>query len=201
MRGLGVFKIGLPLAGLAWLAGCASSPASNFYILSPLPEAKARQETLVEGEVSLGIGPVTLPDYMDRPQMVSGIVGAGRIEVDEYQRWGGSLRADIVNTLGENLAHLLGTSRVVILPAEVKLPVQYRLVVDILRFEADSDGQALLKARWALIDPSAEVALAMRESSFRQPFAKAGPDAQVAALSATLGDLSREVAETIRRLP
>ena len=201
MRGLGVFKIGLPLAGLAWLAGCASSPASNFYILSPLPEAKARQETLVEGEVSLGIGPVTLPDYMDRPQMVSGIVGAGRIEVDEYQRWGGSLRADIVNTLGENLAHLLGTSRVVILPAEVKLPVQYRLVVDILRFEADRDGQALLKARWALIDPSAEVALAMRESSFRQPFAKADPDAQVAALSATLGDLSREVAETIRGLP
>ena len=200
MRGLGVFRIGLPLAGLAWLAGCASSPASSFYILSPLPEAKARQETLVEGEVSLGIGPVTLPDYMDRPQMVSGIVGAGRIEVDEYQRWGGSLRADIVNTLGENLAHLLGTSRVVILPAEVKLPVQYRLVVDILRFEADSDGQALLKARWALIDPSAEVALAMRESSFRQPFAKAGPDAQVAALSATLGDLSREVAETIRGL-
>ena len=74
-------------------------------------------------------------------------------------------------------------------------------MVDILRFEADSDGQALLKARWALIDPSAEVALAMRESSFRQPFAKAGPDAQVAALSATLGDLSREVAETIRGLP
>ena len=201
MRGLGVFKIGLPLAGLAWLAGCASSPASSFYILSPLPEAKARQETLVEGGVSLGIGPVTLPDYMDRPQMVSGIVGAGRIEVDEYQRWGGSLRADIVNTLGENLAHLLGTSRVVILPAEVKLPVQYRLVVDILRFEADSDGQALLKARWALIDPSAEVALAMRESSFRQPFAKADPDAQVAALSAALGDLSNEVAETIRGLP
>ena len=85
------------------------------------------------------------------------------------------------------------------MPAEVKLPVQYRLVVDVLRFEAESDGQALLKARWALIDPSAEVALAMRESSFRQPFAKADPDAQVAALSATLGDLSREVAETIRR--
>ena len=87
------------------------------------------------------------------------------------------------------------------LPAEVKVPIQYRLVVDVLRFEAESDGQVLLKARWALIDPSAEVALAMRESSFRQPFAKADPDAQVAALSAALGDLSREVAEAIRRLP
>ncbi len=196
----GIVMISLPLAGLALLTACASSPESSFYILSPLPEAKARQETLVEGRLSLGIGPVTVPDYLDRPQRVSG-VGAQRIEVDEYQRWGGSLRADIANTLGENLAHLLGTSRVVMMPAEVKLPVQYRLVVDVLRFEAESDGQALLKARWALIDPSAEVALAMRESSFRQPFAKADPDAQVAALSATLGDLSREVAETIRLLP
>ena len=192
--------ISLPLAGLALLTACASSPESSFYILSPLPEAKSRQETLVEGRLSLGIGPVTVPDYLDRPQRVSG-VGNQRIEVDEYQRWGGSLRADIANTLGENLAHLLGTSRVVMLPAEVKLPVQYRLVVDVLRFEAESDGQVLLKARWALIDPSAEVALAMRESSFRQPFAKADPDAQVAALSAALGDLSREVAEAIRRLP
>lgn len=192
--------ISLPLAGLALLTACASSPESSFYILSPLPEAKSRQETLVEGRLSLGIGPVTVPDYLDRPQRVSG-VGNQRIEVDEYQRWGGSLRADIANTLGENLAHLLGTSRVVMLPAEVKLPVQYRLVVDILRFEAERDGQVLLKARWALIDPSAEVALAMRESSFRQPFAKADPDAQVAALSAALGDLSREVAEAIRRLP
>ncbi len=192
--------ISLPLAGLALLTACASSPESSFYILSPLPEAKSRQETLVEGRLSLGIGPVTVPDYLDRPQRVSG-VGNQRIEVDEYQRWGGSLRADIANTLGENLAHLLGTSRVVMLPAEVKLPVQYRLVVDVLRFEAESDGQVLLKARWALIDPSAEVALAMRESSFRQPFAKADPDAQVAALSAALGDLSNEVAETIRGLP
>ena len=196
----GIVMISLPLAGLALLTACASSPESSFSILSPLPEAKARQETLVEGRLSLGIGPVTVPDYLDRPQRVSG-VGAQRIEVDEYQRWGGSLRADIANTLGENLAHLLGTSRVVMMPAEVKLPVQYRLVVDVLRFEAESDGQALLKARWALIDPSAEVALAMRESSFRQPFAKADPDAQVAALSVALGDLSREVAEAIRRLP
>ncbi len=132
--------------------------------------------------------------------MVSG-VGAQRIEVDEYQRWGGSLRADIANTLGENLAHLLGTSRVVIMPAEVKLPVQYRLVVNILRFDADNEGRALLKVRWAILDPNAEVALAMRESAYRQAFDQGDQDAQVAALSATLGDFSREVADTIRGLP
>ncbi len=200
MRRFGILKIASLLAGPALIAGCASSPASSFYILSPLPEAKVRQGTLVEGKISLGIGPIALPDYMDRPQMVSG-VGAQRIEVDEYQRWGGSLRADIANTLGENLAHLLGTSRVVIMPAEVKLPVQYRLVVNILRFDADNQGQALLKVRWAIIDPNAEVALAMRESAYRQAFDQGDQDAQVAALSATLGDFSREVADTIRGLP
>ncbi len=200
MRRFGILKIASLLAGPALIPGCASSPASSFYILSPLPEAKVRQGTLVEGKISLGIGPIALPDYMDRPQMVSG-VGAQRIEVDEYQRWGGSLRADIANTLGENLAHLLGTSRVVIMPAEVKLPVQYRLVVNILRFDADNEGRALLKVRWAILDPNAEVALAMRESAYRQAFDQGDQDAQVAALSATLGDFSREVADTIRGLP
>ena len=58
----GIVMISLPLAGLALLTACASSPESSFYILSPLPEAKARQETLVEGRLSLGIGPVTVPD-------------------------------------------------------------------------------------------------------------------------------------------
>ncbi len=139
---------GLVLAGLVWLAGCASTPPASFYALSPLPEARDRQGSLTEGDLSLGIGPVTLPDFLDRPQLVDRS-GANRLEVDEFQRWGGSLRADIVNILSENLAHLLGTSRVLILPAEVRVPVQYRLVADILRFEPGDDGHAHLKVRWA----------------------------------------------------
>lgn len=200
MRRFGILRIALLLTGPALMAGCASSPTSSFYILSPLPEAKARQGTLVEGKISLGIGPITLPDYMDRPQMVSG-VGAQRIEVDEFQRWGGSLRDDIANTLGENLAYLLGTSRVVVLSSEFKLPVRYRLAVNILRFEADNEGQASLKVRWALLDSNAEVALAVRESDYRRSFDRVDQDAKVSALSATLADFSREVADTIRLLP
>jgi len=132
--------------------------------------------------------------------MVSG-VGAQRIEVDEFQRWGGSLRDDIANTLGENLAYLLGTSRVVVLSSEFKLPVRYRLAVNILRFEADNEGQASLKVRWALLDSNAEVALAVRESDYRRSFDRVDQDAKVSALSATLADFSREVADTIRLLP
>ena len=191
---------GLVLAGLVWLAGCASTPPASFYALSPLPEARDRQGSLTEGDLSLGIGPVTLPDFLDRPQLVDRS-GANRLEVDEFQRWGGSLRADIVNILSENLAHLLGTSRVLILPAEVRVPVRYRLVADILRFEPGEDGQAHLKVRWALIDPEAETTRAMRESSFRQPYAPGDRDSQVAALSACLGAFSREVAATLQSLP
>lgn len=200
MKGLRFLQNALLMACQALIIGCASSPASSFYILSPLPEAKSRQGTLLEGGISLGIGPLALPDYLDRPQMVSG-VGAQRIEVDEFQRWGGSLRDDIANTLGENLAYLLGTSRVVVLSSEFKLPVRYRLAVNILRFEADNEGQASLKVRWALLDSNAEVALAVRESDYRRSFDRVDQDAKVSALSATLADFSREVADTIRFLP
>ncbi|TNF57324.1 MAG: hypothetical protein EP309_00660, partial [Gammaproteobacteria bacterium] len=91
-------RLGLLLAVLVWLAGCASTPPASFHALSPLPEARDRQGSLTEGDLSLGIGPVTVPDFLDRPQLVTR-PGANRLEVDEFQRWGGSLRADIVNIL------------------------------------------------------------------------------------------------------
>jgi len=185
---------------LALLSACASSPPVDFYVLSPLPEAQARTQSLREGDLSLGIGPLSLPDFLDRPQLVSR-TAPNRLELDEYQRWGGSLRTDFVNVLAENLAHLLGSSRVQILPAEVPLPLDYRLVVEVLRFGIAEDGQAHLKVRWALVKPATETALVRRESTYRRPRAQQDPAAQVAALSATLGDFSREVAETLGGLP
>ena len=187
-------------SALALLSACASSPPVAFYVLSPLPEAQARAQTLREGDLSLGIGPLSLPDFLDRPQLVNAS-GPNRLELDEYQRWGGSLRTDLLNVLAENLAHLLGTSRVQILPAEVPLPVDYRLILDVTRFGIDGEGQAHLKVRWTLVRPGADAALVQRESSYRRSLVERDTAARVAALSATLGEFSREVAETLGGLP
>ena len=52
---------------LILLSGCASTESSRFYALTPMPgsEAKILTET-VSQDVSIGVGPVRIPDYLDR---------------------------------------------------------------------------------------------------------------------------------------
>jgi hypothetical protein len=127
--------------------------------------------------------------------------GGNQLALDEFHRWGGSLQNSFLSVLGENLAHLLGTAQILVYPSEVRYPVQFRVVANVLRFEGVADGQAVLKVRWAVLDPYSERPLVVRESVHRNRVRGEGRGALVAALSASLGDFSREVAETLMPLP
>jgi uncharacterized lipoprotein YmbA len=195
-------RLAVPLAVplLAGVAGCASTPPSSFFVLTPLAEAEGRADVLSGKGVTVGVGPVVFPDFLDRPQIVSR-AGANRLELDELNRWGGSLQDGFVRILGENLAHLLGSANILVYPSEVRFPVAFRVMANVLRFEGNPDGQAVLKVRWAVLDPYDDRPLAIRESSYRSRIAGEGDEALVAALSVSLGDFSRDVAATLRQLP
>ncbi|MBS1201851.1 MAG: hypothetical protein H6R22_360, partial [Chromatiaceae bacterium] len=116
-------RLGLVL-GLGIL-GCASSPPSSFYTLSPLPAAQGRA-SLADGAIGIGLGPVTFPVFLDRPQIVTRDP-ANRLALDEFHRWGGTLQDDFLRVWSENLSHLVGTSRIVIFPSEVRYPLDFRV--------------------------------------------------------------------------
>lgn len=187
------------LAVLLACAGCASTPPAHFYTLIPLEEVADRQVPLPDTGPALGLGPMRFPDMLDRPQMVSRSSG-NQLVFEEFHRWGGSLSEDFLRTLGENLAHLLGTARILVYPAEVRAPVQFRLVGEVLHFEGGADGQTRLRVRWALVDPLTERFLVVRESSYRHRIEGRDPAALAAALSASLGAFSREVAAAVEDL-
>ncbi len=48
----------------ALFAGCAASPASGFYTLSPVRVAEPGPDV---GPIAIAIGPVTVPELVDRP--------------------------------------------------------------------------------------------------------------------------------------
>ena len=191
--------IGIVFSALI-LSACASTAPSSFYTLTPLSEAANRQIPLSDRGVSLGVGPVVFPDFLDRPQIVAR-TSPNRLEIDEFHRWGGALQDDFLRVLGENLAHLLKTGRVLVYPAEVRFPVDFRIIADVVRFEGSADGMAVLKVRWAVVDPYSERPLVVRESAYRSPVDGDGKEGLVAALSKNLGEFSREVAVTMRGLP
>lgn len=190
----------LGLAVVLAVGGCAGSPPAAFYSLRPLPGADARGAT-TGGAIAIGLGPVTFPGFLDRPQIVSRD-GTNGLTVDEFNRWGGTLQDDFLRVWSENLGYLLGTSRIVIFPSEVRYPLDVRIAADVLSFEGTSAGEAVLKVRWAVLDPRLEQALAVREGAYRRGLRPpADHAALIAAMSAALGAFSEDVAAVVRGLP
>jgi hypothetical protein len=192
--------LALAVAGVLAVVGCAGSPPATFFSLRPLAGADARGATS-GGAIALGLGPVTFPGFLDRPQIVSRD-GSNGLTVDEFNRWGGTLQDDFLRVWSENLGYLLGTSRIVIFPSEVRYPLDFRISADVLTFEGTPAGEAVLKVRWAVLDPRLEQALAVREGSYRRGLRQpADRAALIAAMSAALGAFSEDVAAVVRGLP
>lgn len=182
-------------------AGCATTPPSTFYTLTPILDAAAGGEsTLSDRGLAVGLGPVEFPEFLERPQIVSR-AGSNRLEVDELHRWGGSLEDDFLRVLGENLSRLLGTSRIQVYPADVRFPLDFRVIADVLSFEGTATGEAVLRVRWSVLDPYTEQALVVRKTAYRRQATGAEREAMIAALSETVGAFSRDLADELRRLP
>jgi uncharacterized protein len=201
--------IPLSLALSIGLSGCASTPPSNFYTLAPIPAFEAKSSSVdredrndrLDEELAIGLGPVTFPLFLDRPQIVSR-ASVNRLAIDELERWGGTLQDDFRRVWSENLALLTGSSRILILPSEIRYPLDVRLSAEILAFEGTAEGQAELRVRWSVLEPNLDQVLLARESRYQRPIAPPGDtQALLAALSLTLADFSREVAEELRHIP
>jgi len=178
------------------LAGCARTSPSSHYQLSALAAAGNDPDTAGPGRMVIGIGPVLLPEYLDRPQLVTRLA-ANRLHLADSRRWAEPLSANIPRVLGENLSALLGTDRILLHPWPLSTTKDYQLFVEVLQFENQEDGAALLVVRWAVKGRDGGMALPARRSSHRAPAASHDPEGLVAALNEALLSYCREVAREL----
>ncbi|MGB0713022.1 MAG: PqiC family protein [Gammaproteobacteria bacterium] len=182
---------------LASLSACISKPApvTHFYVLNPTAQANAASAH--EKSVSVLIEEVTLPDYLERGQIVSRET-ANRLLLSDFEQWGGSLRKDIGRILATNLGRLLSTPHILVPPIGPYDRVDYRVNVLVLGFESGPDDQARLQARWTVRDGGNGKALGGQLSELSRPLpVDADMDQRVATLAALVGDLSQVIAESI----
>ncbi len=142
----------------------------------------------------VAIGPVSLPDYVDRPQIVTR-ESAYAVKVASFDQWAGSLGDMVPRVLIENVAAALPEDRVVGFPSVSGTAFDYRVAVEITRFDADQTGAATLAARWQIYDRAARRAVLVTDETFVRPTAGPSYEAIVAAMSGTLADLSGRLAD------
>jgi uncharacterized lipoprotein YmbA len=196
----GLFRTGsltsAVLAALVALAGCADSQPTRFYTLSALENAPGGTSRAALPDLTVGIGPVTLPPYLDRPQLVTR-AGGNRMVLADFDSWAEPLQDVFARVLAENLALLLGTDDVLMLPQRRLVNLDYQVEVDVTRFDVDASGEAVLDARWWVLDEDGEKQLRSGRSTISEPAAVGDYTSAAAALSRALGAMSEEIAQAI----
>ena len=192
---LPILPFGAILLALVLFDGCGRTGPSRFYMLTPEARSASRHE--MPKDVAIGVGPVAVPFYLDRPNIVTR-VGPNQVALSEFDKWAGSLKENIPHVLSENLSSLLNTDRIEIFPWSRDAGVRLQLVADIIRMDAaPEEAEAVLEARWTLIDGNSGKTMHRRKSVIRKPIRGEGYPEIVAAISETLDDLCREIAPEI----
>lgn len=144
MSGRSTIGLALGAASALLLAGCGTTAPSRFYTLDAAATADGAPPTYA----SVGVGPVSIPGAVDRPQLVLQ-VAPNRVELDEFNRWAAPLDDNIARAVAVDLTVLLGTPDVATMPL-VNFAPTHRVTIDVQRFDSIQGEAALLDAVWVV---------------------------------------------------
>ena len=186
---------GILLALALALAACGGTPVrESFYTLSSAGSAGAAAPS---SGPAIFVGPVSVPESVDRRQMVLR-TGANQVEISEQYLWAEPLKSAIPRVIGDTLSRELGTSRVLTSRSGAALPVDYRIAIEIQRFDSSLDEGATVDAVWTI---TAAQGGSRRTGRTRatEPAASHDPAALAAAHSRALDRVGREIAAALRK--
>jgi uncharacterized lipoprotein YmbA len=171
-------------------AGCSTTPA-RFYSLASTATADGTPAT----SAAVMVGPVTIPASVDQPEFVVQ-VAPNRVEVNEFNRWVAPLNDAIARAVAGDLVVLLGTPEVATAQLANFTP-DYRVTIDIQRFESIQGDAALVEAVWTVRKTAGGETRSGRTVT-REPVQGQGFDALAAAHSRAIAKLSADIAAAIR---
>lgn len=184
---------------LLTLSACSvvgRSPETHYYVMSLPGEATARSvQTVVTGP-RIGIGPVTLPGYLDRQQIFIRQEQTAGVRLEEYNRWGEPFANGITRLLVEDMTVRLESLNGIVLPLHAGMPFDWRISLDIIRFDGAPGQDVVLDAGWCLSTGEGE---AVREGHFlARTTAADGIEGLIAAHGTLLSQLGEVLTAAMR---
>ena len=148
------------------VSGCSTGPPARLYVLTSLSRAESVPPATGGRELSIGIGPVELPQYVNRPQIVTG-QQSSELQSAASAQWAEPLQDGFTRVLAENLSLLLATDRVAIFPWKTFAP-EYQVVVEVTHFLGQTGAEVSLVALWSILNKDGREALVSKKSSVRE---------------------------------
>ena len=187
------------LGGLLFLTACESTPM-RYHALSENDGIRGASSS-GDVKVLVEIAPVSLPDRVDRPEIVAGETD-GRVRVLEFDRWAGELSNEIGLVLDRTLWTRLGAANVYQAPlsetAAGRKPY-FRLNVSLTRFDAVPGSGATVDGTWTLRRLGGERLAACRFTAV-QPLAGESAEEIASSLRQAVGVFAGAVATSMEKL-
>ncbi len=183
------------------LSGCLPSgiPPTRFYVLDPFDSGISLVKDADQiPPLSIEIVSLRLPQYLERPQIVTRSNG-NQLELAEFHQWGGNLRKNMTRVLAKNLSWLLDTPDISVYPRDPQIPSDFRIGLEVMRFERDPDGKVRLSSQWRLSRGKDRKPLATKITELESPTLPAGSDfgQTVSVMSGLMGELSKIIGQEI----
>jgi uncharacterized lipoprotein YmbA len=192
------------VSAVVWLAsGCsilAPQPdLSRYFVLTSVVETPAVGADARTGgpRPTLGVGPVVLPGYLDRLQIVRRS-GENQLVFSSTGVWAEPLERNVQGVVSTNLARLLGDVEIVPFPSFTAISIDRQISITFLRFGGDEHNSVSLDARWTIQRRTDKAPADARESHIVRQASDGSTASLVAAMSEAVGALSQEIAGKLR---
>ena len=100
-------------------------------------------------EVIVGLGPIRIPEYLNRPQIMVAI-SDNQYSISEEHRWAENLDQNILLALYKVLPAQLNTDHVFRYPWSQRQDINYQVSIDILDLTINPQGQSQFIAQWSI---------------------------------------------------
>jgi uncharacterized lipoprotein YmbA len=197
MHGTSLLKLPVSVILLMLLHGCittSTTPSSSFYLLTVNTDAyPATPVSTGYNDKYIGVGPVTLPDYLDRPQIVTRSENT-ELYLAELHRWAEPLQESFRRVLAEYLSGATGSEKIIILPSRDRGGLDIQIMVDVIQFDSSSEGDAVLITYWSVDKPDGSKLVDNKKSTIRMRIDRPGDFSMVVhTLSQLIGQLAKDI--------
>jgi hypothetical protein len=179
------------------LTSCATPP-THFYQLEAASTPPVTSNTTAK-KTLIGIGPLSIPALVDRKQIVTRSEN-NAIQLAEFHQWATPLQDNVMTVLSKNIAAQQSNAIVRNYPWSVYGEMDYRVIIDISRFDSQLGKSATLEASWAIMSEKNHTIISNGQTNSQQPLHDGSYDSAVLALNKLLSELSQQLSLALHQV-